>query len=76
LNEGDVFGTVEAVKTVADLYMPVSGKIIELNEALEATPENVNNDPYQSGWMIKIKVSDSSEFDALMDLAAYKELVA
>lgn len=76
LNEGDVFGTVEAVKTVADLYMPVSGKVIKINEALETSPENVNNDPYQSGWMIKIQVSDSSEFDALMDVASYKALVS
>jgi glycine cleavage system H protein len=71
LNEKDVFGSVEAVKTVADLYMPVSGKIIELNEDLESAPEKVNSDPYGEGWMIKIEMSDTSELDALMDSAAY-----
>jgi glycine cleavage system H protein len=71
LNEKDVFGSVEAVKTVADLYMPVSGKIIELNEGLESEPEKVNSDPYGDGWMIKIEMSDTSELDSLMDSATY-----
>jgi len=73
---GDVFGSVEAVKTVSDLYMPISGKIIELNEKLEDDPELVNTDPYGEGWMIKIEISDKEELKPLMDAAAYKKLVA
>jgi glycine cleavage system H protein len=71
----EVFGTVEAVKTVSDLFLPLSGEIIEFNDQLESEPEIVNADPYNEGWMIKIKISDSSEIDQLMDHEAYKELV-
>jgi len=70
-----VFGTVEAVKTVSDLFMPLSGKIIEVNQALEQNPEQVNDDPYGEGWMIKIEVNDSSELESLLDAKAYKALV-
>ena len=70
-----VFGTVEAVKTVSDLFMPVSGELIEFNELLEDTPEKVNDDPYGAGWMIKIKVSDSTELETLLSAEAYKSLI-
>ncbi|WP_420316674.1 glycine cleavage system protein GcvH [Ekhidna sp.] len=70
LNTGDVFGTVEAVKTVSDLFMPVSGEVIEVNEALESNPEVVNSDPYGDGWMIKIKISDKG--DHLISAEDYK----
>lgn len=70
--QGEVFGSVEAVKTVSDLNMPVTGEVIELNEALDAQPELVNNDPYGEGWMIKITVKDAAELDSLMDAAAYQ----
>ena len=72
---GAVFGSVEAVKTVSDLYMPIAGEIVEINEDLDNAPESVNSDPYGTGWMIKIKVADTAEFDTLLDVAAYKELV-
>ena len=75
LDQNEVFGSVEAVKTVSDLFMPVSGEVIEFNEDLEDAPENVNTDPYGSGWMIKIKVSDMAETEALLDAAGYKELI-
>lgn len=75
LDKEEVFGSVEAVKTVSDLFMPVSGEITEFNEALEASPETVNEDPYGDGWMIKIKMSDISELDGLMDADAYKSHV-
>ncbi len=71
----DVFGTVEAVKTVSDLFLPLSGEIIEFNEALESEPEKVNMDPYGDGWMIKLKFSDASEIDDLLDDKAYKEII-
>ena len=71
----EVFGTVEAVKTVSDLFMPVSGEIIEFNDSLESEPEKVNSDPYGEGWMIKVKISDTAELDNLLDAYAYKELV-
>lgn len=71
----EVFGTVEAVKTVSDLFLPLSGEIIEFNELLEAEPEKVNEDPYGEGWMIKIKISNRDEIDQLLDDAAYKELI-
>ena len=71
----EVFGTVEAVKTVSDLFMPVSGEIIEFNDSLESEPEKVNSDPYGEGWMIKVKISDTAELDNLLDAHAYKELV-
>jgi len=76
LNSGDVFGTVEAVKTVSDLYLPVSGTITELNPKLNASPELVNNDPYGDGWMVKMKVSSVSDVDALMNAEAYQALVS
>lgn len=75
LNAGDVFGTVEAVKTVSDLYLPVRGTITELNPALANAPELVNNDPYDKGWMIKMKVNNPVDVDSLMDAAAYKAMV-
>ena len=70
------FGTVEAVKTVSDLLMPVSGKIIELNKTLDTNPESVNQDPYGNGWMVKIELTNPSELDSLMDAAAYQEMVS
>ena len=72
----EVFGTVEAVKTVSDLFLPVSGTVIEVNTALEAQPELVNSDPYGAGWMIKMKVDNIANVEALMDAAAYQALVA
>ncbi|THV58895.1 glycine cleavage system protein GcvH [Flagellimonas alvinocaridis] len=75
LDKDEVFGSVEAVKTVSDLFLPLSGEIIEFNEALEDEPEKVNSDPYGEGWMIKIKISDASETDALMSADDYKALV-
>ena len=75
LEKDEVFGTVEAVKTVSDLFLPLAGEIIEFNDALESTPETVNSDPYGAGWMIKIKVSDISDFDSLLSSEAYKELI-
>ncbi len=71
----DVFGSVEAVKTVSDLFMPVSGKVLEVNTALADEPELINNDPYNTGWMVKIQISDESEIDGLLDVSAYKELI-
>jgi len=75
LDAEEVFGTVEAVKTVSDLFMPLSGEVTAFNEALEDTPEVVNKDPYGDGWMIKIKMSDASQLEGLLDAAAYAELV-
>jgi glycine cleavage system H protein len=75
LDKEEVFGTVEAVKTVSDLFLPLSGEIVAFNEALEDEPEKVNSDPYGDGWMIKIKLSDPSEIDDLLSDVAYKELV-
>ncbi|MFD2100818.1 glycine cleavage system protein GcvH [Flagellimonas iocasae] len=75
LDREEVFGTVEAVKTVSDLFLPLSGEIIEFNESLEDEPEKVNTDPYGEGWMIKIKFSDASEVDDLMSDADYKALI-
>ena len=71
----EVFGTVEAVKTVSDLFLPLSGEIIEFNDSLEAEPEKVNNDPYGDGWMIKIKITNLDELDNLLDDAAYKGII-
>lgn len=70
-----IFGTVEAVKTVSDLFMPVSGEIIEFNSDLESTPETVNEDPYGKGWMVKVKLSNSSNREGLLSAAEYKELI-
>ena len=74
LDKEEVFGTVEAVKTVSDLFLPLSGEIVEFNESLEDEPEKVNTDPYGDGWMIKIKISDPSEVDGLMSADDYKEV--
>ena len=73
LEQEEIFGTVEAVKTVSDLIMPVSGEIIEINSTLESNPEAINTDAYGEGWMVKIKLSDKSEIDGLLSAAAYKE---
>jgi glycine cleavage system H protein len=75
LDQNEVFGTIEAVKTVSDLFMPISGEIIAINSDLEDAPESVNETPYENGWMIKIKASDLSEVDGLMDATAYKSLI-
>jgi glycine cleavage system H protein len=75
LDKDEVFGTVEAVKTVSDLFLPLTGEIVEFNEELETTPENVNTDPYGKGWMIKIKISDISEIDQLLSADDYKALI-
>lgn len=75
LAKEEVFGAVEAVKTVADVFMPVSGEIIEVNADLEASPESVNKDPYGAGWMIKIKLSDASEIDNLLSAQQYEEII-
>lgn len=75
LDREAVFGTVEAVKTVSDLFMPVSGKVVELNPALESTPDAVNKDPYGQGWMIKVEMSNPAEAEQLLSAADYKALV-
>ncbi len=75
LNAEDVFGSVEAVKTVSDLFMPVSGEVIEINEALEDNPEIVNEDPYGLGWMVKVKCNNPIKSEDLLDAEAYKTLV-
>lgn len=75
LNEGDVFGTVEAVKTVSDLYLPVDGEILEFNDELESNPELVNDDPYGKGWMVKVGVSDVLQLDTLLSAAEYEALI-
>ena len=74
VGEHEVFGTVEAVKTVSDLYMPLAGKVVELNPLLDSTPEKVNEDPYGEGWMIKVELKDAST-DSLLSAAQYKELI-
>ena len=71
---GEVFGTVEAVKTVSDLFMPISGEIMEVNEKLESDPELVNSDPYGDGWMVKIKIDNKSQLDELLDLDGYESI--
>lgn len=75
LSQHDIFGTVEAVKTVSDLFMPVSGEVLEVNPALDSSPDSVNKDPYGNGWMIKIKMTEPSEAAALMNAADYKNVV-
>ena len=75
VGQGEVFGSVEAVKTVSDLNMPVSGEVLEINGALDAQPELVNNDPYGEGWIIRISVKDAAELDNLMDAAAYQAMI-
>ena len=75
LDQNEVFGSVEAVKTVSDLFMPLAGEVIEFNEGLEDAPETVNADPYGEGWMIKIKLSDASQTESLLDAAGYKAVI-
>ena len=75
LGQEEVFGTVEAVKTVSDLFMPISGEVVEFNTLLEGEPELINTDPYGKGWIIKVKVEDNSQFEALLDAAAYGDLI-
>lgn len=75
LDKDEVFGTVEAVKTVSDLFLPLSGEIIEFNDALESSPETVNSDPYGAGWMIKVKIANPDEVDSLLSSESYKDLI-
>ena len=75
LGQGEVFGTIEAVKTVSDLFMPLSGTVKEKNEELDSAAELVNSDPYGKGWMIKVEIEDPSEMDSLLDAEAYKKLI-
>ena len=75
LEAGETFGTVEAVKTVSDLYLPVAGEVLEFNEELEGEPELVNKDPYGKGWIVKIKISDETELDGLLNAEAYKAII-
>lgn len=75
LKQHDTFGTVEAVKTVSDLFMPVSGKISEVNKNLDSAPESINKDPYEKGWMVKIVLENKSEVDGLLDPSDYKKLI-
>jgi len=75
LNEGEVFGTVEAVKTVSDLYLPVDGEILKFNDELESNPELVNDDPYGKGWMVKVGLSDIKQLDTLLSAAEYEALI-
>jgi len=75
LDKEEIFGTVEAVKTVSDLFLPLSGEVIEFNDSLETEPEKVNSDPYGDGWMIKIKMSNTEELEQLLDDGAYKEII-
>lgn len=74
-NNGDVFGTIEAVKTVSDMYMPLTGKIIAINEDLNDAPEQVNDDPYENGWMVKIEIDDDVNKSELLDSKSYTELI-
>ena len=76
LDKEEVFGTVEAVKTVSDLFMPISGEILEFNESLETNPEKVNDNPYEDGWMIKIKISDTSELEDLLSPEDYENTIS
>ncbi len=75
LEIGDAFGTIEAVKTVSDMFMPVAGEVLTFNEELESNPEIVNKDPYGEGWIVKIKITDTAQLDALLDAFSYKELI-
>lgn len=76
IEKGEVFGTIEAVKTVSDMFMPVSGEVTEVNPQIEDTPEIVNKDPYGDGWLIKVKISDASELDSLLDAETYKSHIS
>ena len=75
IDSDEIFGTIEAVKTVSDLFMPVGGEVLELNDKLEDDPELVNTDPYGDGWLIKVKMTDASQLDHLMDASAYGEMI-
>jgi len=75
LEAGEVFGTIEVVKTISDIFMPVGGEVLEQNEALESEPELVNKDPYGEGWLIKIKPDPSADYDSLLDAEGYKKLI-
>ena len=75
LEKDEIFGTVEAVKTVSDLFLPLAGEIVEFNDSLESTPETVNADPYGAGWMIKVKVADTADFETLLSSEEYKALI-
>lgn len=75
LEKGDTFGTVEAVKTVSDMFMPVGGEVVEVNETLADEPELINKDPYEKGWMIKIKMADASQLDELLSAEEYKKMI-
>lgn len=75
IEEGEVFGTIEAVKTVSDLFMPLNGEVVEFNESLEDAPETVNSDPYGEGWIVKVKLADGADTDKLLDAEGYKELI-
>ena len=74
-NKGDIFGTIEAVKTVSDLYMPIDGEICEINDTLNDNPEKVNEDPYKDGWMVKVKIDKSVSLDGLLDSNQYNQLI-
>ena len=76
VSKGDSFGTIEAVKTVAELYAPISGEIVEVNESLEEEAESINDSPYEGGWIVKMKVSDVSELESLMDAEGYKDHIS
>lgn len=76
LDREEIFGSIEAVKTVSDLFMPISGEVIEFNESLEEKPEQINEDPYNKAWIIKVKISDLSELDNLLSAKAYSELIS
>lgn len=76
LQQGKTFGTIEAVKAVSDLYAPISGEVLELNKEIQATPELVNKEPYDKGWMVKVKIANASELASLMDVESYKKLIA
>ena len=75
LEQEEVFGTVEAVKTVSDLFMPIKGEVLEFNSSLEDNPESINQDPYGDGWIIKIRIIDSTDLDSLLDASSYKKLI-
>jgi glycine cleavage system H protein len=75
MRKGDSVGTIEAVKTVSDIFAPFTGKVVEINEALKDSPETVNSDPYGNGWMLKVEISDNSELNDLLDAGAYKALI-
>lgn len=75
MRAGEIFGTVEAVKTVSDLFLPVSGTIIEVNSILEGSPDSVNTDPYGNGWMVKMEMDDVAEYNSLLDVNAYRQLI-